>query len=89
MMTFPIERWMSPPMMNKGIITNMPTRMVNLSAIQPIIGRTASPGMIHNEATEYPVARARGGIANESPVKIAGANMARAAEMTQFTATAT
>ncbi|CAB4590037.1 unannotated protein [freshwater metagenome] len=89
MITLPIERWIRPPMTNKGIITSMPTRMVNLSASQPIIGRTARPGMIHNEATEYPVARARGGMANDRPVKMAGASIARAAEITQFTATAT
>ena len=45
--------------------------------------------MTHSDATEKPVARARGGIANESPEKTAGARMASAAEITQLTATAT
>jgi hypothetical protein len=69
-------------------MTNMPTRMLNLSEIQPMNGSTAKPGIIHNEATENPVARARGGIAKDSPAKVAGPSMASDAEIKQLTATA-
>ena len=69
-------------------MTNMPTRILNLSAIQPMKGNTAKPGIIHNEATENPVARARGGIAKDSPAKVAGPSIASDAEIKQLTATA-
>jgi len=69
-------------------MTNMPTRMLNLSDIQPMNGSTAKPGMIHKDATENPVARARGGIANERPANVAGPIIASDAEIKQFTAPA-
>ncbi len=52
-------------------------------------GSTTRPGITHNEATEKPVARARGGMANESATRIPGPSIASDAEITQLTATAT
>ena len=69
-------------------MVSIPMRIDVLSAIQPIIGNIAKPGIIHSEATEKPVARARGGMANDKTAKVAGPRTASDAEMAQFTATA-
>ena len=67
----------------------MPTRMPRLSAIQPMNGRTSSPGITHSDATEKPVARTRAGMPSESDTRMLGPTIARAAEMMQLIATAT
>ena len=64
-------------------------RIVHVSATQPISGSTRRPGIAHSEAIEKPVARARAGIASDSVARMPGAMTARAAEMMQFSATAT
>ena len=70
-------------------MTSMPIRTSQVSAIQPISGSTTSPGMIHSDATEKPVARARAGIASERAARIPGAIIANDAEIAQLSATAT
>ncbi len=45
--------------------------------------------MIHSDATEKPVARARGGIANDKAVRMPGATTASSAEIAQLSTTAT
>ena len=45
--------------------------------------------MIHSDATEKPVARARGGIANDNTVRMPGATTASSAEIAQLRTTAT
>ena len=80
---------MALPMQNSGTITSIPMRIVQVSAIQPISGRTSRPGMTHSEAIEKPVARARAGIASDSVARMAGARTASSTLMTQFRATAT
>ena len=88
-MTSTTLRRMSAPMTNSGTITSIPTRIVQVSAIQPMSGRTSRPGMTHSEATENPVARARGGMASDSAARMPGPMIASAAEITQLMATAT
>ena len=75
-------------MMNSGTSTSMPQRIPTCPEIQPMIGSTISPGMTHSEATEKPVARARGGIASESATRMPGPSIASDAEITLLTATA-
>ena len=86
-------RWVlrstSAPTTNEGTITSIPIRIVHSSAIHPTSGRISSPGMIHSDATENPVARARGGIANDNTVRIPGATTASSAEIAQLRTTAT
>ena len=41
-------------MMNSGTRTSIPQRMPKWSEIQPMIGRTSSPGITHSEAMEKP-----------------------------------
>src|SRR3954452_7943107 len=53
-----------------------------------MMGSTIRPGMTQSDATENPVARARGGIANDSATRIPGPSIASDAEITQFTPTA-
>ena len=54
-----------------------------------MIGSTTSPGITHSEATENPVARARGGMASDRATRMPGPSIASDAEITQLTATAT
>src|SRR3954451_14297105 len=54
-----------------------------------MMGSTIRPGMTQSDATENPVARARGGIANDSATRIPGPSIASDAEIAQFTPTAT
>ncbi len=63
-------------MMNSGTITSMPDADADVSAIQPMNGSTSRPGMTHSDATEKPVARARGGIASERATKMPGPRIA-------------
>ena len=51
-----------------------------------MIGSTIRPGMTHSEATENPVARARGGMASERATRMPGPSIASDAEITQLTA---
>ena len=57
--------------------------------IQPMIGSTSRPGITHSDATEKPVARARGGMASDSATRMPGPSIASDAEITQLNATAT
>ena len=77
------------PMQNSGSSMSMPTRIVQVSATHPISGRISRPGMIHSEAMEKPVARARAGIASDNVARMPGAIIASIAETAQFSATAT
>ena len=63
-------------MMNSGTSTSMPQRMPTCPVIQPISGSTSRPGITHSDATENPVARARGGIASESATRMPGPSIA-------------
>ena len=74
---------------NIGMSSRIPNSIVTLSATQPIIGRIARPGITHNDPIAKPVARARGGIANDRAANTPGPMMASDAEMRQFNATAT
>lgn len=84
-----VPRRIHAPMRNSGTIRHMPTRIVKASAIAPTSGRMRSPGITHSDEIENPVARARAGIASDNAASTPGAIVASAAEMAQFSATAT
>ena len=48
-----------------------------------MMGRTIRPGITQSEATENPVARARGGIASDKATSMPGPRIASDAEITQ------
>src|SRR3954447_8158794 len=54
-----------------------------------MMGSTIKPGITQSDATENPVARARGGIANDKATRIPGPKIASDAEIAQCTPTAT
>jgi hypothetical protein len=54
----------------------MPMWMLALSAIHPMSGSRARPGMAHHDATENPTARALAGIASDRIARIPGSRMA-------------
>ena len=87
-MTSATLRRMKLPITNIGIRMSIPTSMLQLSATHPIIGSTARPGITHSDPIAKPVARALGGIASESAASTPGPMIARAAEITQLSATA-
>ena len=70
-------------------MTSIPIRIVHWSAIHPTSGRISRPGMTHSDATEKPVARARGGIASDKTARMPGATTASSAEIAQLRTTAT
>jgi hypothetical protein len=85
----PADATTRPPAARTGAITSIPSRVPQLSAIQPMNGSSSRPGTAHHEPTANPTARARDGMAMDMIDSTPGSTTASSIVRAMLTTTAT